>query len=138
MNWPVKYAWFGGMLWNKIWTVMVNNSTNINQANSHLSQIIDIQKDHGIMHWNSRYWFGRGTRHVMWLMEFHPPPLYNEFSNSNKDINIFIDLWNQLTDGFTGTLWKRSRYRYTFISSIIFAVNIKSNLIIVYFKVFTT
>ena len=38
---------------------MVNNSTNINKTNNHLSpQIIEHRKDHDILHWKSRSWLG--------------------------------------------------------------------------------
>jgi hypothetical protein len=47
---------------------MVNNSTNINKTNNHLSpQIIEIKKDHDKWHWKSRFWLETGTESVAGL-----------------------------------------------------------------------
>ena len=55
--------------WNncekKIETVMINNSTNINEMNNRfLPQIIKYKKDYNIWCWKSRSWLGTGTK--MW------------------------------------------------------------------------
>jgi hypothetical protein len=47
----------------KLWKVMVNNSTNINKMNNHLSPLItEHEKYHDIWRWKFQSWLGTGTK----------------------------------------------------------------------------
>ena len=54
---------------------MINNSTNINKINNHISpltshlspQTIENKTDHNILRWNSRSWHVTGSKNVIEL-----------------------------------------------------------------------
>ena len=44
----------------KVYTVMINNSTNINKKNNLSTLTIEHKKDHNTWHWKSKSWHGKG------------------------------------------------------------------------------